>query len=310
MLNRYPFNSPWVREVVRRYGLAVWFLLLSGPTLFLYLGKSPLLFFDARLYLDATRVWLAGGDPWSVSYQDIMFAAPPPTLLALVPFALLADPVGWLLLGALCVAGAIASIRMLDLPWWWLLFPPIVLGALSGNIQLLLLPLLLRGAGWAAGFLKIYAMVPVTILGQWRQLIIFALLLIATAPFLPWGTYISRFVEINAALAEQSHYGLTTVQSLILLVPALGAMWVVGRERSAWLAVPALWPSQQWYYATLAMPARSQIVAFIIAIPISGSGTVALFALALLTLWQRRRLRDADPEDPLPIGHTSDGLAP
>lgn len=308
-MDRYPFNSRWVRDTVRRRGLALWFLLLSGPTLYGYLSRNPLLFFDARLYLEATRTWMAGGDPWSTSYLGITYAAPPPTLLALAPFALLPDPVAWMVLGGLCIAGAIASVRMLSLPWWWLLFPPIVLGALSGNIQLLLLPLLLRGAGWAAGFLKVYALVPVAILGQWRQLLIFSVLLAATAPFLPWGTYLSRFAEINAALAEQSHYGLTTLQSLILLVPAVGAMWVVGRERSAWLAVPALWPSQQWYYATLALPARSQVVAFIIAIPISASGTVALFALALLTLWQSRKLRDVERRKPLLNGPTAEDRA-
>jgi hypothetical protein len=309
MLQRYPFNSPWVRETIQRRGLALWFALLLGPTLYAHASRGSGLFLDARLYVDATRMWLAGGDPWSVSYLGIAYAAPPPTLLALVPFAWLPDPAAWLLLGGLCVAGAVASVRMLDLPWWWLLFPPIVLGALSGNVQLLLLPLLLRGAGWAAGFLKIYAIVPVAILGQWRQILVLALLLIATAPFLPWGTYLARFSEINAALAEQSHYGLPLIASLMLVVPALGAMWVIGRERSAWLAVPALWPSQQWYYATLVLPARSQVVAFIVAIPISASGTVALFALALLTLWHSRKVRDAERREPLLNGPTAEDRA-
>ena len=203
-----------------------------------------------------------------------------------------------MLLGALCVAGAIASIRMLDLPWWWLLFPPMVLGIVSGNIQLLLLPLILRGAGWAAGLLKIYALVPDAILGHWRQLVIFAGLLLVTSPLLPWGTYIGRFAEINAVLNQQSNYGLPAALTLALAVPALGAMWVVGRERSAWLAVPALWPSQQWYYATLALPARSQIAAFIIAVPVDWSGLAALFVLAAVTLWERRRHADSGARRP------------
>ncbi len=291
LADRYPFNSAWVRGLVSRWGLALWFALLVLPTINGFMSRSPLLFIDARLYLEATRAYLAGADPWAVSYAGILFAAPPPTLLPLVPFALLPDPMGWIVLGGLCIAGAVATLHLLDLPWWWLLFPPIVHGIVSGNVQLLLLPLMLRGLGWAAGYLKLYAIVPEVILGHWKQVAIFVALLVATAPLLPWSRYLARMGEINAVLADQSSFGLSTSGSLLFLVPALGAMWVVGRERSAWLVVPALWPSQQWYYATLVLPARSRVVAFVLAIPFAEAGLAALFALALATLLDRSRMK-------------------
>ena len=53
---------------------------------------------------------------------------------------------------------------------------------------------------------------------------------------------------------------------------------------SQWLVVPAIWPSQQFYYGTIAMPAKSKIAAALIALPVPGNGLLALGALALVTL--------------------------
>ena len=65
-------------------------------------------------------------------------------------------------------------------------------------------------------------------------------------------------------------------------------MRIVGRERAAWLAVPALWPSQQYYYGSLAIGARSGLAAAIVAFPINGSGLYALLILAAVTWWRSR----------------------
>ena len=58
---------------------------------------------------------------------------------------------------------------------------------------------------------------------------------------------------------------------------------MVGRERAAWLVVPAIWPSQQFYYGTIALPATSKIALALIALPVPGNGLLALGALALAT---------------------------
>jgi hypothetical protein len=72
--------------------------------------------------------------------------------------------------------------------------------------------------------------------------------------------------------------------------------------------VPALWPSQQWYYASLALPVRSALVGAIIAVPVVGSGALALFVFAFATLLQQRRdsrLAAASDRDPVLVPSAS-----
>lgn len=293
----------FVRGWFVRYWLALWFAIVSGIVLMLSLQRSGMLFFDAQLYLDATRAWLAGGNPWDVAIADFYFAAPPPTLLPLVPFALLPAGAGVLALSALILAASVASVRMLRLPWWWLLFPPLVECVLSGNVQGLLLPLLLGGGGWLAVSLKVYAAVPLLILGRWRQLAGAAALIIVTAPLLPWRLFLDDALGIMGRLAGQTRYALPTPVLLALAPIGLVALVLVGRERAAWLAVPALWPSPQPYYASLVMPVRSQLVAALVAVPVSGSGLLALVVFATVIAIQRRSAGRA----PRPAAPTLDG---
>ena len=65
--------------MVSRYGLPWWFAIESVLGIAVAMQDRRYLFFDARLYLEATRVWLAGGDPWNVQIAGNYFAAPPPT---------------------------------------------------------------------------------------------------------------------------------------------------------------------------------------------------------------------------------------
>jgi len=281
----------WIRDQILRHGLFVWFLANSIVGIVYAARDTSLLYFDARLYLMATQAWLAGGDPWQVQLAGNYFAAPPPSLLPLVPFALLPLDLGVDLIAALVIVAAVATVRMLRLPWWWLLFPPLVQCMLSGNVQGLLIPLILLRAGAIASFLKIYAAVPIVITGRWRAALLTGVLLVVTIPLLPWSTYIKEFGLINAHLTEQTKYALPTLLLVLLSPLAILAMVVVGRERAAWLAVPAVWPSQQYYYGTLAMGARSDLVAAIVSVPIPGSGLYALLALAVLTLRRDGRPR-------------------
>ena len=298
--SRPPFNSPWVRERLVGVGLPVWFLALSTPLLIGYFTDWSTLLFDARLYADATRTWINGGNPWDVAYHGVYYAAPPPSLLPLAPFALLPAPFDWLAVGALVVAATVLTICMLRLPWWWLLFPPVVQGTLSGNVQMLLIPLIMGGGGWLAALFKLYAVVPLPLLGRWRQVAVVLLILLVTIPILPWTTFVAMLPVINDRFDTQGGYGLAIQQSVLLLLPFLIAMVAIGREKSAWLAVPALWPSQQWYYASLALPVRSALVGALIAVPVVGSGALALFVFALVTVLTRRRSarREAAPATP------------
>jgi hypothetical protein len=267
-----------VRAWFVRYWLAVWFAVISAMRLSsLVTGDWG---FDARLYLDATRAWLAGADPW-VSIETQRFAAPPPSLVPLAPIAILPEEIGVAVMVILAAVGAVATIRLLKLPWWWLLFPPFVDGVWNGNPQTLVVPLILIGAGPVAAFLKIYAIVPLVLTLRWRAVAVTGLLLLVTAPFLPWGSYIAQFADLSAALETQSDSGLSATALPWLIPIALIALVLCGRERAGWLAVPVIWPATQWYYSTLALPALTPIAAALISIPIPGFAVLAAVAVAV-----------------------------
>lgn len=286
ILDRYPFSSPWIQDLVRRFGLPVWFGVTALAGIANALRDTSLLYFDARLYLMATRAWLDGGDPWAVQLAGNHFAAPPPSLFLLAPLASLPLDLGVAIVAGLVIGAAVLSVRLLRLPWWWLLFPPLVQGVLSANVHALLLPLVLLGAGPIAAVLKVYAVVPLLILGRWRALGLSVAAFVATIPVLPWAAYVERIAVINERLVAQTDDALPTALLLALAPVALLAMSIMGRERAAWLAVPALWPSQQYYYGSLAMGAKSGIAAAIVAFPVPGSGLWALLILAALE-WRR-----------------------
>jgi hypothetical protein len=280
----------WIREQIQRHGLFVWFLANSVVAIAYSARDTALLYFDARLYLMATQAWLGGGDPWDVQLAGNYFAAPPPSLLPLAPLAPLPLDLGVAIIALACFAAAIATVRLLGLPWWWLLFPPLVQCLLSANVHALLIPLILLRLGWLATLLKIYAVIPVAILGRWGALLLAIVLLVITIPILPWAAYISQAGEISARLAEQTKHDIP-LPVLLAIAPAVGiGLLLIGRERAAWLAPLALWPSQQYYYGTLVMPTRSQIAAAIIAWPTTGSGIIAVAVLALIEWRNGRRI--------------------
>ena len=265
-------NFGFVRTWFARYWLAVWFAVISLIRMTVLI-TSPA-GFDGRLYLRATRAWLDGLDPWIVMDAQ-RFAAPPPTLIPLAPIALLPEDLGVAILLVAAIVGAVATVKLLHLPWWWLLFPPLIDGAWNANPQTLLVPLILVGAGPIAAFLKVYALVPIALTLRWRALLVTAVLLLVTAPFLPWESYIRNFADLSKALADQSDGGMSATVIPWLIPIALTALVFCGRERAAWLAVPAVWPSTQWYYSTLAMPALTPIAAALMAVPIQGFAVVA-----------------------------------
>ena len=299
----------FVQAWIKRYWLAVWFAVISSMRLsVLITGEAG---FDARLYLQATRAWLDGADPW-VIIDGQRFAAPPPTLIPLAPIAVLPEGVGIAVMIALAIVGAVATVRILHLPWWWILFPPFLDAAWNGNPQNLLVPLILVGAGPLAVFLKIYAVVPIALTLRWRALVVTAVALAVTAPFLPWASYIERFGALSEALATQSDGGLSATALPWLIPIAVVALLFAGRERAAWLAVPALWPATQWYYSTLAVPALTPIAAAVIATPVPGAAVLAavIVALGRRNANAQRLVSDWRPDAPsLPSGAPRDSRA-
>ncbi len=307
----YPFNSPWVWKIAARYGLPVWFAalgLMHAIFVLILPGYSAI---DARIYWLAARLWITGGDPWSANVMadgfSHHFAAPPVNLLPFVPFALLPEPVAAAAVLMITWIAGYLIVRRMGLPLWWLLFPPMLEGFVSGNPQILLTLLLVVGSAPLAAIastLKIYALVPLALLGRWRSVLASALVLLASvaATWTLWPEYIRRFGEISARLDVESFGGYSATYLPILLVPtaaAIAALLLLRRPEGAWLAVPALWPSSEAHYATFALPVMNRWLAWTMAIPFPLVAPLATMALAVARIWQwHEGTRESESVDP------------
>jgi hypothetical protein len=232
---------------------------------------------DARIYHRAVVAWLSGGNPWEASFMGASFAAPPPTLLYLAPFAPLPEDSFVALSVALGVVAAVFTVRRLGLPLWWVLFPPLVESIAVGNPNVVVLALLVAGgtrAGSLAIIAKVYAAVPLAVLGRWRPLLLACAVIGATVPVLPWGQFLAA--NTSSVLMAQSAGG-KSAAALPWLVPfVLVGLVLLGRQRAAWLVVPALWPATQSHYAALALPALSPVMAAVAALPLPMAAPAAV----------------------------------
>jgi hypothetical protein len=259
---------------------------------------------DLRLYLRGTAAWLHGEDPWSVHMGTLQYAAAPPSLLPMVPFAVLPEALGVVILTGLGIGASVWTLRRLGLPWWWITWPPLVDNLWNGNPQIFLVPLLLAPAAWLAPIVKAYGVVPLIV--QWRvkALAVTAAIGLVTLPLLPWSQFLGRLSTTSALLSEQSQGGMSAWFFPVLVPFSFVAMFVMGRQRASWWAIPALWPSTQWYYSLMAMPALTPLTAAILAAPIQGGPAVAAIVAAIEVWYRRRRTDNAGPQ---PAAETSDG---
>jgi len=279
----------WAR--VGDVALAAWFITISVMRLAHLATADP--FSDSTLYLRGTAAWLRGEDPWSVHMTTLYYAAAPPSLLPMVPFAVLPESVGLAVLFVLSLAASFWTLRRLGLPWWWITWPPLVDNLWNGNPQLFLVPLLLGSAAWFAPIVKAYAVVPLIIQLRFRTIAITAVVGLVTLPFLPWGTFLGRLSNTTTLLSEQSQGGMSAWFFPVLVPFAAIALVAMGRERASWWAIPALWPSTQWYYSLMAMPALTPLTAAILAAPVQGGPAVAAIVAAIELWWRARRVAEA-----------------
>jgi len=244
--------------------LLIWFTAMSvrrviGPAI-----AYPVDFgWDAGIYARASRVLLEGGNPWTAGIPGTLYAGPPPGLLPFLPFAYLPDLVAQVFWIGLSVLAAIYIFRRLRLPAWWFLFPPVLLAIAAGSSALPLAALLVRGgaSGEAVAVVgRVYSAVPMLLLGRWRSLALAAGLLLITAPFLAWDVYIRDLPRITALLGAQSSGAGYSATAVPVLIPfAVIGLILVGRRKAAWLAVSALWPNAQEYYAVIALPIAAEV---------------------------------------------------
>lgn len=280
-----------------RWLVPVWFAAFSLYHLG-WISQSGSLGLDARIYHRAAAAWLAGGDPWAASVTisaglTFHFAGLPPSVLAFAPTAWLPEAV----VAVAWIVGSFAAgawiIRRLGLEWWWLLFPPLVMGALSANPGVVLLALLLTRwppAEGLAAALKVYAIVPILAERHWRGLAAFGLLCLAALPlWLAWDP-----VGVTGRLVQEAGGGSGATAYWWLIPPTALALLVIARfdlRAAAYLAIPALWPSAQYHYAVMALPVIAMWPAILFAVPAPGMPAAAVLLHAWLLLRNRNRAR-------------------
>ena len=303
----------WISSRLTRVVLPAYFFAHSTALVAIFLVEG-LVGIDARIYSAAVRVWMEGGDPWATAVDGFYFAAPPPTLLPFVPFAVLGESLSAAIWVGGSAAAAVFIVRSLGLTWWWILFPPITNGVLAGNADVLVVALVLARSdvlGTIASFLKIYALLPILGDRRWRTLAMAGVALLITAPVLPWGTYVGQFSEIAAILDAQA-LGISAFGTLWLIVLVVIALAALGQRLAGWLAVPALWPSAQLHYSVLALPALASlrhhplavlVAAIMLSPEVVWLPPLAVVVLALAITWsriQRRRRVGLDERIAIP----------
>ena len=157
---------------------------------------------------------------------------------------------------------------------------------MTGSSALLVTALLVRAGVIAEGMavlVRVYAALPLLLLGRWRSLLVAGgLLLLSLA--LPWSLFLEQRDRVSALFGQVSNLSAVAVPWLSPF--AILGLVLLGRQRAAWLIVPALWPSTQLYYAVIALPVISAapIVALAIAIPVPGLIVVGMLGQAF---WER-----------------------
>lgn len=249
---------------------------------------------DAQLYYRASEAWLAGGNPYDVFVvnlgRDFHYVALPTATILVAPFTALPESVFVTFFVAVQLAAAAYIVKRLGLPWWWLAFPPLVKGVLTGNPSPLIVALLIAAhpvAKAIAVLVKVYAVIPLLGERRWRAILISAVaasLTILVAPHL-WVEFIAGSGSRTDRLLSESTGGYSAFGNPLLMVGAVLALLLIARRDlrvAGWLAPIALWPGSQFHWSTLAMPVMTLPMAYLLALPAHGLPPVAVMVYAVL----------------------------
>ncbi len=295
------FRSPFVQRFYTRAFLPVVFSIIAFAQLIGGL-TSGWLGLDAEIYYRGSAAWLAGLNPWDTfsiiedSGKRFHYSALPPMTIIGAPFTVLPEPVFVMLVTALSGLAAVYIVRRLKMPLYWLLFPPMVEGVLSGNPSIILLALLLSANPLAealAPLLKVYAFIPLFSEQRWRGCWLavagFGLTFLLAWPL--WMAYLSDLASRSGRLMNEADGGFSTGGNIALfLMAAVSIVWLIliDRKAAGWLIVPALWPASQFHYSTLAMPVMHPILALGLALPHIGVPSLVITAYVLWRVLERR----------------------
>ncbi len=283
--------APYLRAL-ERIGLPAWFVVID----LLWILKPITFAIDARHYQRAATAWLAGGDPWQVYEMGVQYLSGPHTLLFYAPTSLVPLQVAvsvWMLLGA---AAAVWVVRRLDLPIWWVAFPPLMHAIWNGNPEAMMVALLVASnplASAAAAGIKLYALVQLAF--RPRQLIVALVVLAVIMLILPWQQYIAAAAGVSTHLADA--WNGSAWRFPVLLIPTVIGLWVLRKKGGEWWSIPAVWPATQFYYVATVLPAvaRRPVLAALSAIPVPLMIPGIVVALAIRELREVRQARTVGP---------------
>ena len=266
---RPPLPGAYLDPAFRRRWLG---FLLPGAFVFLWLLTCAVGFnwqtvgLDARIYYHGSAAWLAGENPWAagalLNGRPFSYAGLPPTAIVLAPLTLLPEEAFvWLWL-ALSLAAAVAVVRALRLPVLWLAYPPLLYGVIAANPHVVLLALLVAGGTWGGGLaciIKIVAIPPLAGERRWRALLLGAAAIGASVLLFPglWRSFLDQAGTVQNAINAESGGSLSAWGNPWVFVAtglSLGVLALLDLRASAWLVVPALFPTTQYYYAMFALP--------------------------------------------------------
>jgi len=279
------------RRRLWQFAVFVAFIPTVAWTVYTVISEPLVLGSHAESYRDAAAAMVAGNDPWKVGPPGGIFAGPPTMLLPLVPFVGMPElPVRaiWVI-GDLLVAAW--ALRRLQLPWYWLAFPPLFQSIVLGHPEVLVLALLtLRSpiAGFAA-LLKPYAVFPLVAERRWRAILVAVVVGAGSLIVLPWELFALDASRIAANLARQAYGTDSVFGQPFLMALAVIALGSLGLRRGLWLAVPVLWPYAQLNYRTMTVPMLSPIVAIAWSVPLPGATLAGVLIDAGLRLLARLR---------------------
>lgn len=263
---------------------------------------------DARIYYRGSAAWLAGDNPWAVGAaigdRPFSYAGLPPTAILLAPFTLLPEDVFVWLAISVSVVAAVVIVRGLRLPFAWIAYPPLLYGVIAANPHVVLMALVVAGGtigGVLATMIKVVAIPPLAGERRWLSLAVAATILGITVLVAPdaWAAFLAQAGRVADEINAQSGGGVSAWGNPPLMAATLAALAVLAVldwRAAGWLAVPALFPTTQYYYAMFALPV-DPVVAAASALPWPGVPALVTigYAAVLVVLAVRRRRRGPSP---------------
>jgi hypothetical protein len=287
-----------------QWWLFCWFIQWSWQVAYPPFVESDKLGLDARVYLGGAQAWLAGRDPWAsaVWFHDagtygFHYAAPPPSLLLFAPFAWMPERLFANLAVIASFMAGFCLLRAVRLPAWWILFPPLLIGILSGNPVVIGLAAVVSGVRWLAPVgvaAKVYLGVGLVAARRWRDVAVVVAVMAATLVVLAplWFQYAADYSSVSATIAQESAGGLSASRDPMLFAATaacLALLAYVDWRAACWLAMPALSPFAEFHSSIAALPVMSPGLGALLATSGTPWDTLIPKAIAAYCAWRLMR---------------------